>query len=416
MSCFLHAMRPAIQHITRLELDSGAMYSSSDCLGQLLSLLAPACPALQQLTVTGDLGRRMLVAFGKNCSKLSSLEVTDVSCSTLHQLHLIMPSLTHCRVPALPGTRPCDNTPPKCCLSLLSCTTLTHVDIGAGALTAKLWRALPLGLRELRCHLARKPPAGLKALPRLQTLHLECDRLGRVDVCDVVAVLRISPQLGKVQLWPGVIHEPCNWSYSISTPHLCLPSPPSHPGTRIPDLIHLNERVLAGLAVSSSSCRGDILFEGVVVSLLDDELGDDERGTDGLVASLPPLTAFTCLILEEFRERGELSTVTKGLAAAFPNLETLVIDQSLQLSEAGGVVYMENSDLRGFAGLKLLQQLSLRCVHVEPMQLAMLCSRSASLASLWLRECTGFDDDGDAAALQELLRDWGSDVVVVADL
>lgn len=412
LGCFLYAMGPAIRSITQLRIQTQRMHSSPvEKIATLLCPLAQKCPAVRKLIIVGDIGRPMLKAVGASCCNLSSLELTGVSASAVQQLHLIMPHLTHCCLPSPTATAmPLDgNKAPACCRGILSCITLTHLDIGLYTLTSKLWKALPFALQELTCCLTRKPPSSLRILPNLRRLKLQCHMVNQVNLCDAVAVIRVAPQLEGLELCGE--GEASLESSSCIVPHLSVPVFTSNPGSRVSDLVLLHQRVAAGLKVHST-LRGGGSFQGVLLSLLDDtlETGDEDAG--GFVASFPPFPAFTGLMLEEFK-RGDVSTASKALGAAFPNLTTLVIDL-FSSTEQDEVIELENRQLVNLGGCLVLQHLCLEYVKVTPIQLAMLCPRLPFLRSLHLKQCSDFTPV-EGELLQSMLRDWGCDVDVSVD-
>ncbi|MEW5318042.1 MAG: hypothetical protein WDW38_009295 [Sanguina aurantia] len=106
---------PALQHVTRLELDVQDACSDSDSssssssvrldasfthpstLSSVLVVVAHACPAVRQLRVAGNIGRAVLQHLGAYCPHLASLEVVceDVPLASLEDMHLLLPHLTH---------------------------------------------------------------------------------------------------------------------------------------------------------------------------------------------------------------------------------------------------------------------------------------------------------------------------------
>lgn len=106
------------------------------------------------------------------------------------QLPEILPQLTRCKVHEVIRTSLSYARP--CCLSLLTCTPLTSLDVGKPLLTPELWRALPAGLRVLRCSLEEEWPGGI-VLNNLQHLPF-------VQLRSLVAVMRMAPQLMRLEI------------------------------------------------------------------------------------------------------------------------------------------------------------------------------------------------------------------------
>lgn len=395
-------MGSAIRSITRLELESQCMQSSSAAdIAELLSLLAPACPAVQQLQVAGDIRRRVFAALGASCNSLSCLQVKHgVTSEALQQLHLLLPRLTHCSIAA---QLPIDAAAAEqCCLGLLSCSSLTHVNLGSRCLTPKMWRALPPGLRELQCSLECSPPTST-TFPNLQ--HVKCQY--RLSDCDLelaklVAFLRLAPELHTLLLSlnerePSEDHS--HGEISVDTAaHLAVPCSSGS----IQDLLYLHERVMAGLAISSAF-RGGGVSKGVNICMEDneDDVGFQDDGIAGFLAMLPAMPAFSRLILWSMIAQPSFASITQGVTAAFPNITSLAI-------ELAQTVTSEN--LTHLGALSALQHLYVNEAHVTTSSLIMLCNRMPHLKVLTLEECDVSVHDGEV--LQSLLRHWGSTVKI----
>lgn len=392
LRCFTHGMGAAIRSITQLEIDTESMGSDTvERVAGMLSLLPPAIPALQHLQLAGNIGRGLLVAFGAACSNIFRLTVADgVSCEPLAQLHLLIPGLTHCKVQAPPTTGDWLPQIASCCLPLLSCTSLTSVDVGHCTLPLEVWHALPPGLSKLHCAVAPEPLAGLRLMESLHHFSCHCTFTGNlVEMCSLVAVLRVTPALVSLSV-DGWGSESERSSFLSEVYLTCA-------AASVPDLVFFNARVTSGLVVTSTWCAGGA-SQGVNLSLSlwadNAEYGDITE----FLAILPPLTAITGLILCSNLLRHSMTLVSRGIAAVFPNITALV----LELPES-----ISTKDLTHLGSFTALQHLSLRDAEVTPASLAMLCSRLLALRELRLEGCGEFSDaDGDS--LQHLLHDWGS--------
>lgn len=413
-------MENAIRSLTHLDIISPFSIRSdtAEPMAALLSLLAPMCPALQQLQVKGDVSRGLLVAFGESCRNLFSLKlVTGVSSDNL-QLNLIMPRLTHCCYRAAHG----DDTPESypdgayeyyrnsqdlvepCCLALLSNTSLTHIDFGFITLRDEMWHALPPGLQSLRCALSDNmytPPADLVMMEKLQQLELCCSNGVKVDLGHLVQILSVAPAVRILHMtgWDPDIRG--NMSHS-GDPHtfieVCI--------TRdsISDLHFLHDRVLAGLAVTSATLEGEIVA-GVSLNLISTrKFGAVEEQFFSFMENLPPFPEVSGLQVRCIENtRGEYPSITKLIASTFPSLTCLRI----------GDRHIKDVDLvhlRVLAGLKFL---SLPAAQLTTTALGFLCSRLDSLGVLHLTQDTkGFFVE-DGKALQRTLQEWGSHVEVL---
>lgn len=386
LRCFLYGLRPAIKNVTRLEIKSSSTESSAvESVATLLAPLALACPALQDLKLAGDFGK----AFWAD---------------------QLPPNLTHARFPSLPLVSFFPEHAPASCMSLLSCPNLTNLDVDLHALSPEMWRALPRSLTELRCCLAGGPPSNTKQLPNLLHLILCCHMFTQVDLCDAVAVLRTAPQLRSLEM-SATASADNRQSSSCMTPHLHVRR--HWPRDRcVPDLLFLNERVLAGLVVSSTFSEGGG-FDGVMLSLPNDCVGNPEDGTAGFVASLPPLLAVQGLMLEEFEE-ADLSAIVPAIGVTFPSLRSLVIDMLQPNGEDEVLVDLGMHDLTPLAACPTLMHLSLEWAQVSPHQLLTLCLCLKSLEGLRLFYCSQ-SSTSDGEDLQRELEAQGSCVEVTID-
>lgn len=406
----------AIRGITHLELTSSVTESKSvESVSLLLSLLAVACPSLHQLQIAGDYKRGMLASFGTSCANLSCLKVlTNISDDTLEALHHIMPHLTHCccQLPELDdesafSTFNATSLPDAgpCCLSLLSCTSLTHLDLGCCGLTTEMWYALPLGLRQLRCSLSSNPPARLKTLANLKLFDCYCDDAMEVDLSIVVALLCAAPQLSGLHLsgWghdaQGEVRGPVR--------HTCVGV--SCPLNDILELFLLHDRILAGLSVSCTLPCGKH-FQGVILSFwnIEDSVVEEEelhgQRVSGYLATLPAFPAFTRLEFWCPCSKSSKLPITPTIASVFPNLTFLLVNLDKSFT---------NDDLVDLGACTSLQHLAFNGARVTPVALAMLCTRLVALKTLRLTSCVGAGIPiTDGKELEHVLRAWGSKVEI----
>lgn len=404
LSCSIYRMSHAIRSITHLEIHvQPTNESSSEEVAVVLSQLATACPALQHLRVTGELGRAFLATLGASCSKFRCLEVMlGVSCVDMHDLHLILPGLTECRLEAfhLPGDDD-DWFPTRdCCLTLLTCTTLTRLDIGTSQPTRAMWQAFPASLKELCC-CATYGVTGVGRMNCVTHFSCMCDPLANfVELSCLVEVLRLMPNLKVLVLaWKGDENDGPSISKVFSRCAACI----------IPDLKYLHNLVCSGLQVSSQMCSTlgvGVYFEGICLSLCvdsDDDDGDEIEDMVEFISLLPPCPEILGLDIVMETCQPSILSLTQSIAAVFPNL------QALRLQLPGG--WISSRDLQYLGVFTSLQHLFLDPAHVSPAMMAMLCVRLSQLKSIQVCLCPEFTDP-DCEELDMLLKDWGSNVKV----
>ncbi|MEW5319448.1 MAG: hypothetical protein WDW38_010599 [Sanguina aurantia] len=251
---FLMVMRTAIQNVWRLELTLTAMdHRSADDVAQLMDLVVLATPSLQQLKVTGFVSRALLASFGASCTKLCNLEVSGGPTKLWQDLHSIMPGVTELGVREF--HRPYSHVSKRAiasCLSQLSSTVLTHLNLGPFTPTLSMWNALPNRLKQLHCTLDGGIPDDVRVLDSLTHLtYLRTTRLGmpihranRFALRTLADILRLAPQLKSVTL----VGEVDSAAPTPDIPHVMAEC------TRFTfkNLLLLHERVLAGLVVTST--------------------------------------------------------------------------------------------------------------------------------------------------------------------
>lgn len=318
----------------------------------------------------------MLAAFGGWCSKLSCLELTDLtdrSSEALHQLHVILPQLTHCSLPSLPVTSEAtDSYAQPCCMSLLSCTSLTHLDLGTGTLPPHMWSALPSGLRRLKCALDYAPPADVNTPNNLQHLEICCDEYDCVDLRSILAALWVVPQLKTLTLCGTGEPSKGRLMPRIYVPCIIEDEPD---GSQAQALLYLHELVAAGLHVTSS-LNGKEAFEGVTLSIGDGLDCDEDEGVGDFLACLPPFPAFHGLVLDDTEDLESEGISLQGIAATFPNLTSFTMSTGA----------IQIGDLEQLGGLKALQNLALATEEALPAPGYMdaLCSHLPCLKMLCL--------------------------------
>lgn len=400
---FLSEMGPAIRSITRLELESTFVYgNSTEAVAVLLTQLAPACPALQQLRVTGDIGRPVFAALGASCNSLSCLELMrGVSDEAIEHLHLLLPRLTRARYTDARVLRSNPLIGYQLCNSLSESTSLTHLDIGPSILSQGMWDILPIGLRELHCSLQGDPPKceGHRTYPALQHIKSQCGPGRQLKLSVLAAVLRLAPALQSVSLTYKVDELSFSGILACSVAKLSVNCSPNS----IPDLIFVHERVMAGLSVTAA-LHGEKPVDGTCLFVKHNapDQASQECEVEEFMLMLPPLPAVNSLVLWSVTGQSSIPSITQGITSSFPNLTSLSVELHTPVS---------NADLLHLSSLTGLQHLALDEACVTTASLLMLCNRMPQLQSLCLQDCEGLDVS-DGEELQQVLHDWGLAVKV----
>lgn len=363
----------------------------------LLFRLAAACPALQHLQVEG-VTRDLISAFGTSCSSLYSLQVMGgIPSESLLHLHLILPSLTHCLVEApLFAPMATSVVARPCTLAVLSCASLTDLDIGCSSLTRAMWQALPLGLRRLQCAINGDVPSLSNPLTSLTSFTCHCPCHAGVSLRNMVQLLRMAPMLQHIIL--SCQAEEAG-DFSMWLVGRCLPS-------TFTNLVYLNERALAGLIVNLLPFNGPQI-QGINVRLwASDATHEDGEPQDGSIedffAQLPPLKGITGLRVSNEDTNGDDRVLAGMIADLFPNVDVLDLElegviSSIHLTHLGRCV--------------VLRHLTLRGAIVCPSSLSILCTKLTALKDLCLIDCGLFTAE-DGVLMEEQLRVWGMDVSV----
>lgn len=154
LCCFLSGLGTSIRNIIFLVLTlPSSLGDETDLEGMsmMMSPLAQVCPDLQHLQVTGNFTPSLVAAFGEACSKLVQLRVMHGgSDQALSDLHQILPSLSHCTVDPTAVDFDSGFRVARLC-TLLSCTSLTDLDVNYCTLLNEMLQALPLVMTRLQC-------------------------------------------------------------------------------------------------------------------------------------------------------------------------------------------------------------------------------------------------------------------------
>lgn len=425
LSCFVHGIAKVVSSLTHLQLTlSSSEDHTPESMTELLSLLATACPALQQLYVEGDISMSLLAVFGASCPDISSIKmVTEALSAPSEKLQQLFPRLTHYCCQSAEGDESkdlsdvgedVDQVTDKfadagvSCSALLPCAPLTHMDFGMLPLTPEMWHALPQGLQLLRCCVSKTgstPPAGLRALKSLQHLELYCTHTMEVELGQVVLVLRVAPNARTLTLSSCEKNqtgprgdEAADIQTCIRV--LCLRD-------SIPKLSFLHDRMLAGLGVTSNSLQ-ERSFAGVRLMTRHRDNGGlvEEDNISWFLEKLPPFAAFKGLelIFANNAVHREPS-ITQRIAAAFPNLTFLRIHS----------YPITNDDLVHLEGCAALQHLYLSSVEVNARGVFMLCTRLTSLEVLQLSGFRSCGFDWQCKNVQQMLQAWGTHVKVIVE-
>lgn len=350
-------------------------------LAALFITLAPACPSLQQLRITGGLDRGLLEVFGEEaCSKLTRLEVEALSRDALEDLDLIMPNLRHCTLIAPDPGAPL--TEAICCSAILSCASLTSIDLGTCRAYFDDSHPFPSGLVELMCSLGPRQPRGLRSLSSLLRLSIRCNLDEKnVELDSLAAFLHAAPALQSLHIL-GVEPQDSE-TFSLSVSMTCVPE-------SIADLALLSDRICSGLAVTVTHAPvggAQPLVTGIVLQLNDLQ--------SGFLASLPQLRGFESIILSETAEASTPGDILNGIHTAFPSLSSLVVAHMYELGDL---------HLSSLSACSSLRELTLEWADVTAHGVTTLCCCLPTLLVLTVVRCLNCSEEEDA--LRQLLLAW----------
>lgn len=324
---FIAAVGPALVTVSSMAIKCRKRLSGFHIPGldvaSVLGPLASACPRLQKLKVTGDVGVPLLTAFGSACGSLTFLETFNVPAETLERLGELIPRVRSTEIALFWDDlfnyeeEDAEN-PEEFLLAISSCSTLTSLNIGVRDLTQDVWLALPPSIEKLHAGeycisdaletQQQQPPKQ----PRLPNLRKVVSIHENIPLCSVANLLSASPGLQELAI--GDVWVPCNVS-------------------SIPHLVVVNERLgHADLTVRDSYMRGDSGWpkDGMLLSLIDVE---DETPTSLFVSKLPVLEHFKSMQLQTMEE-----PLLTGLATAFPRLDTLLVCSFVGVRQLPGLI------------------------------------------------------------------------------
>lgn len=350
----------------------------------LLSTLGPACPALQKLHVDGNVARELLAAFGVHCNKLSCLEVVNVAKSeTFHQLHLILPGLTHFKLGTIGDLL--DPIELDLSTALLTCKTLIGLDVSWCELRLDSVFELPPGLTELKCSLGYKPPIpSFLHMGALKKLTMYLDSLyNNIKLSTLAGLLNAAPRLQHIVLLARKEASPDEYGPSIRL--TCLPA-------SIANLRTFHACIDAGL---------EFAFEAVwsheVISW-NLELKDLQPG---FLESLPPLPYFASIILKGGPSKPSSVNILRGIHTAFPTVSNLALTDLHKFRD---------SQLSDLAACTALKSLTLCGLDITPLGLTMVCSRLPSMKSLAMYACSRCQVGVNR--MKVILQAWDLDIKV----
>lgn len=446
LSCFVHVMAAEISSIDKLTIISPMSASGtemSEAMTDCLSLLASACPAIQQLQLRGDKCRILLSKFGASCPNLSCLKmIMQAASDTLEELQVVLPHLAHfCswtaqqddlneadKVCCFDQVAAILASPEPSSLAPLPCACLTHVDIGMLALTPAIWHALPLCLQQLRCSGSingSMPPAGLQMLASLRRLELYCPANQEIGLDVLASILRLAPGLNTLTLLTSETAQPRMTQDQVdeSLKYLSMERLKEidaqtkmeaatnfkHASINVPctrdSISHINvlhNRLLAGLTVTCNSLQEEN-FAGMSLTLEN----CDNRGQAEFdyvlwllnnLSSMPAFKGLEVAYQPSYQHKDPL--VAAKIAATFPSLIFLRLNFNL----------INDEDLVHLNTCTSLQLLWLSNVKASVSGLSLLCIRLISLKVLVLSTYSG---DGYKNTLQNELQAWGSQVKVI---
>lgn len=326
----------------------------------LLSRLGSACPALQQLQLNGTVDRELVAMFGVSCSRLSHLVIRNAThVDTFRQLHLLLPCLSHCKMMYDAEQNMLES---GFCLAVLTCKTLTGLNIGRRNLCFEGVEMLPPALNELECAFADNPPTAL--LPHLRAL-----RKLVLHIENVTNSIKLPTLAGVLHAAPGLrsLHMSGRNAIDYYDDRLGVVLECTH--ASVADLLLFSNRIEAGLVVTAEDRQSK---KPISLELQLNNL------QPGFLNFLPPLPAFTSVVLNGTPMLSYFEMI-QGVDTAFPNLDCL---------EVSRVYKLDDLQLTHLASCSALRSLTLDSVDVSPIGLTMFCSRLPSLRLLTIKNCS----------------------------
>ncbi|MEW5298372.1 MAG: hypothetical protein WDW38_000896 [Sanguina aurantia] len=376
-------------HVTLQSNDTGFFITAADA-ATALGPLARACPRLQQLVVTGDVGPSLLAIFGAACSGLTTLEACKVGPHTAERLAELLPHVTATCM-ALVSLEDQDGGDPEAYIpAIRACSTLVSLDIGIHPLTREMWGALPPCLETLHAGDPGDHPASVgldqaaedpraagpcPAWPTLPNLVHLCMFAYHMPISLLASLLRATPNLSS--MWVGEVWAP----RSVD---------------QIPDLSQVHARLKEGLDIKQIFPLAVSHKEGLILQLRDvPGEGDESDPATALsfVNSLPVFEHFVSVGLQTVEPM-----LLPALARAFPRLVMLSIATPVQ---SGGLPC-----LAVFPGLQILNLSSSRN-GFSALQVGAMCLQFPLLQQLAVRS-----PGMDSKDLKRVLRTWGRSIAL----
>lgn len=334
-------------------------------LSTMLASLAPACPQLQNLVVSGVLSEESVEQFAAHCPHICQLDVEPgtISVHALQQLHQLLPKLHsftfHERFDfdePSPGYRRAFPAAVKTAAAALSsCVSLKHLNLACCDLDSSMWEQLPPNLESLCGSSCDAPPATLdRKLRSLLTLKMgEPSRL-----LDVNRILLMAPNLKSLDLEVDI-----DCALDVQSP--------LHLG-------RLRERLQKGLLVGMLS------------------LTDDTHMTHSkYLSQIQPLPGPLCVQLMQTSPLKEGDCLAE-LGRAFPGLKTLHVF----------TIKIFDHALFGLFSCTSLRVLDFYdCDRITPPGVMMMCTKMPWLETVTFHTCEQLDREAvvDLMGLVEML-------------
>lgn len=413
------ALAVCLRTITRLELDVQdvrsnasrmASYQFDDLddfvstLTEVLEPLAVASPAVQQVHISGSIGRSVIASLGISCKQLTALELggCDVPIASLERLHLLLPRVTHLKL--LPSRRVYsryEERQPKydwhdvyqkyanlVLDACHDCPSLTDLDApwvheGQHPLPSQLQRAC-LATAEFRGR-SFDPSEHIRRNTELQVLKLH-DNLGHTRATQVARVLEESPLLTSLQVVLPTLS---------SRPHTCVADVASC-------VIAIQERCKQGLAFSARNSAGIPLglcvglgaaytYQGETISTDDPRVVSAESDLEPRLQQLSSfqVTMFSKVWVTDVFPGHSFQLLPK----IFPQITSLLFSQCT----------FGPSDLLRLTSLSSLEHMEFcDCVDLTVTALTGLCLQLATLKFLTITACFGLREE-EAQVLRQHL-------------
>lgn len=364
------------KHVTSLCVDSGTADNS-------ITMQLTGFQLLKNLSLRGHISREVLTRFGLTCPVLSSMEVSsDLTCNAAHNLHSILPALTHLTVINMGNMS-------VSCVEMLSGQYLTCISIDQFELDSEIWSVLPLGLKHLTCSASQHTPyldGVTDVRSHLQSFTAVCNDVISAD--GLTSLLHLCPCLGLVTLTQRDILGMEGRALSRRIAHVFIKYRPTLGHASFASIAYIDKRV--------SERSLTILPEGLHLHVFSTP-GVGAGAGPGMLHGMTPLPGTTGVTLNLRYHPDVDEVIPDSLSLIFPNLSafnlyTADMTSSLQVAQ--------------LSRCKTLERVLLECDDSD-FDAADLCLLCTNIPSLRVIEIRAGETDQTVTRLQQQLTYWG---------